>query len=281
MKKDINAIHKTTKKKNSESNDKINLDLICDTWEAENEKIQMQTYKKVIDEYNMKYNIDCRKENQFLSNDYQVFDYLLQVTVASPQFFEGFHKILNKYGFNDKTYLDYIIKKITKNASNVQAFANGLISVGIISNIYDKENGSVNIESCFGNYSFFLANEYYDGNKEIVEYMGKGDLRCNCHVNTLFLLKCLRKGEAVTAKCSTMFNNLYYHSFYRCDEMICDLNINCVMKEKDYNKIYNPQIISVVNIDNLEEKQNNVKSKCQSTLNDLLEIAVYEEFLNK
>ena len=53
------------------------------------------------------------------------------------------------------------------------------------------------------------------------------------------------------------------------------------MNEKDYNKIYNPQIISVVNIDNLEEKQNRVKNECRSTLEDLLEIAVYEEILNK
>ena len=53
------------------------------------------------------------------------------------------------------------------------------------------------------------------------------------------------------------------------------------MNEEDYNKIYSPQIISVVNIDNLEEKQNRVKNNCKSTLEDLLEIAVYEEVLNK
>lgn len=281
MKKGINSTNKISKKKTLKSNDIIDLDLICDTWEAEIEKEQLQTYKKVIDEYSAACNIDFRKENKFLSNDYQVFDYLLQVTVASPQLFKGFHNILNKYGFNDKTYSDYMIKKITKNVSNVQAFASGLVSVGVINDIYDMENGSVNIESSLGNYNFFLANEYYAGNKEIVKYIEEGDLKCNCHVNTLFLLKSLRKGEAVTAKCSTMFNNLYYHSFYRYEGMISDLNTNSVMSEENFNKIYNPQIISVVNIDNLEEKQNNVKSKCKSTLNDLLEIAVYEEFLNK
>ncbi len=281
MKKTINSTQKVSKKSALKSNDKIDLDLICDTWEAKNEKEQLQTYKKVIDEYSTMCNIDFRKENKLLSDDYQVFDYLLQVTVAGVQFFEGFHKILKKYGFNDKTYLDYMIKKITKNARNAQAFGNGLISIGIISDIYDMDNGSVNIKSSLGNYNFFLANEYYAKSKKIVKYIEEGDLRCNCHANALFLLKCLKKGEAVTAKCSTMFNNLYYHSYYRYEGMIVDLNINCVMSEEDYNKIYNPQIISVVNIDNLEEKQNNVKSKCKSTLNDLLEIAVYEEFLNK
>lgn len=261
--------------------EKIDLDVICDNWETENWKKQMNMFKQVIDEYSKLCNVDFRKENKFAHNDYDVFDCLLQLTVARPQFFGEFHEILSKYAFNDKTYLDYVIKKITKNASNVQAFIDGLIDVGIINNIYDIEDNSVNIESCLGKYNFFFANEYYIENKEIVEYIENGDLNRNCHVNTLFLLKCLKNGDAITAKCSSMFNNLYYHSYYRCDGMICDLNINCVMSEHDYNKIYNPQIISVVNIDNLEEKQDKVKSNCKSTLEDLLEIAVYEEVLKK
>lgn len=261
--------------------EKIDLDIICDKWEAENKTIQMEMFRKVIDEYSKLCNVDFRQENKFAHNDYEVFDYLFQLTVAKPQFFESFHNIINKYGFNDKTYIDYTIKKITKNASNVQAFINGLIDIGMINKVYDMENNSINIESCLGKYNFFFANEYYIANKEIIEYIQNGELNRNCHVNTLFLLKCLKKGEAVISKCSTMFNNLYYHSYYRCDGMICDLNINCVMNEQDYNKIYNPQIISVVNINNLEEKQNRVKNNCKSTLEDLLEIAVYEEVLDK
>ncbi len=257
--------------------EKIDLDLICDKWEEENETKQMRMFKKVVDEYSKLCNVDFRRENKFAHNDYDVFDSLLQLTVAQPQFFEEFHEILNKYGFNDKTYLDYAIKKITKNASNVQAFIDGLIKVGIINDVYDMENNSINIESCLGKYNFFLANEYYIENKEIVEYIANENLNRNCHANTLFLLKSIKEGEAVTAKCSSMFNNLYYHSYYRCNGMICDLNINCVMSEEDYNKVYNPQIISVVNIDNLEEKQNMVKSNCKSTLEELLEIAIYEE----
>lgn len=257
--------------------EKIDLDLICDKWEEENEIKQSEIFRKVIDEYSKLCNVDFRRENKFAHNDYDVFDSLLQLTVAQPQFFEEFHEILNKYGFNDKTYLDYAIKKITKNASNVQAFIDGLIKVGIINDVYDMENNSINIESCLGKYNFFLANEYYIENKEIVEYIANENLNRNCHANTLFLLKSIKDGEAVTAKCSSMFNNLYYHSYYRCNGVICDLNINCVMSEQDYNNIYNPQIISVVNIDNLEEKQNKVKSNCKSTLEELLEIAIYEE----
>lgn len=261
--------------------EKIDLDLIYDKWEEENEIKQSEIFRKVINEYSKLCNVDFRKENKFANNDYDVFDSLFQLTVTQPQFFEEFHEILSKYAFNDKTYLDYAIKKITKNASNVQAFIDGLIEVGMINDVYDIQNNSINIESCLGKYNFFLANEYYIENKGIVEYIENGDLNRNCHVNTLFLLKCLKKGETVTARCSSMFNNLYYHSYYRCNGMICDLNINCVMSEEDYNKIYTPQIISIVNIDNLEEKQNRVKNSCKSTLEDLLEIAVYEEFLNK
>ena len=261
--------------------EKMDLDLICDKWEAENEIKEFETFKKVIDEYSNVCNVDFRKENKFAHNDYDVFDSLLQLTVAQPQFFEEFHEILCKYAFNDKTYLDYAIKKITKNASNVQSFIDGLIDVGMINDVYDEENNSVTIKSCFGKYNFFFANEYYFENNEIIEYIANGELNRNCHANTLFLLKCLKKGETITAKCSNMFNNLYYHSYYRFNGMICDLNLNCVMKEEEYNKIYSPQIISVLNIDNFKERQNIVKNNCKSTLEELLEIAVYEEVLNK
>ena len=96
--------------------EKIDLDFICDNWEAENKTKQMEIFKKVVDEYSEFCNVDFRKENKFAHNDYDVFDCLFQLTVAQPQFFEEFHQILSRYAFNDKTYLDYTIKKITQNA---------------------------------------------------------------------------------------------------------------------------------------------------------------------
>ncbi len=261
--------------------EKIHLDIFCDSNEKENEERQMNLYKKVIDQYSDVCSVDFRKENKFAHDDYGVFDSLLQLTVVQPQFFEGFHEILNKYGFNDKTYIDYAIKKITRNVSNVEAFLEGLARIGLIKDLYDDENKFIKLESVLGTYSFLPASEYYSQNKEISTYIENGDLARNCHVNTLLLLKTLKQGEAVTAKCSTMFNSSYYHSYYRNNGMVCDLNINCVMNEKEYNKIYSPNIISVVNFENLQEKQNIVKSKCESTLEDLLEIAIYEEYIVK
>lgn len=260
---------------------KIDLDKICDKMEEENEKAQMEKYKKVIDEYSELCKVNFRKENKLAKNDYEVFDCLFQITVAQPQFFEEFHEILNKYGFDDKTYLDYAIKKITKNASNMEAFINGLIDIGIINEVYEIENNAISLKSIFGTYNFFLANEYYSSNQEIISYIQNNEVNRNCHENTLFLLKCLKKGEAITSKCSTMFKSNFYHSYYRSEGMICDFNINCVMSEENYNAIYNPKIISVINIENLEQKQNNVKSNSKSTLQDLLEIAIYEEVLTK
>lgn len=260
---------------------KINLDKFCDENEQVNEEKQMRIYKSVIDDYSKLCGVNFRKENKFARNDYDVFDSLLQITVANPQFFQEFHEILDKYGFDDKTYIDYAIKKITNNASNMEAFIKGLIDVGVVENLYD-ENNLIYLESYGGTYKFLPANEYYSENKEIISYMKKGQLNGNCHVSTLFLLKTLKQGEAVTAKCSTMFNgSYYYHSYYRESEMICDLNINCVMSEEEYNSIYHPKIISVVNLENLKEKQNMIRKTHESTLEDLLEIAVYEEILKK
>lgn len=260
--------------------EKFNLDEFYDKNEEENEEMQMKIYKNVINDYSKICSVDFRKENKFAHNDYDVFDTLLQITVAQPAFFEEFHEVLNKYGFNDKTYIDYAIKKITKNASNVEAFINGLINIGLVNEVYDDDN-SICLKSYLGKYNFFLANEYYAKNKKIISYIEKGDINRNCHVNALFLLKCLKQGKVVTAKCSTMFNIPYYHSYYRYNGMICDLNINCVIDEKEYNSIYNPNIISVIDLENLEEKQNIVKNNCISTLEELLEIAVYKEFISK
>jgi len=259
--------------------EKINLDKLCDKNEEENEKRQMSIYKQVIDDYSKLCNVDFRKENTFARNDYDVFDCLLQITVAQPKFFEAFHEILSRYGFNDKTYLDYAIKKITRNASNVQAFIDGLMNIGLIDNIKELKDNSFDLYSFMGKYNFSMASEYYSKNNDIISYIENEELNQNCHKNTLFLLKTLKQGEAITAKCSMMFNSSFYHSYYRNNGMICDLNINCVMSEENYNAIYNPQIISVVNIENLEEKQKEVRTNSTSTLEDLLEIAVYEESL--
>ena len=190
--------------------EKIDLDLIYDNWESKNEIKQIEIFKNVIDEYSELCNVDFRKENKFAHNDYEVFDCLFQLTVAQPQFFEEFYEILSKYALNNKTYLDYTIKKITKNASNVQTFIDGLIDVGMINDVYDEENNSVSIKSCFGKYNFFFANEYYIKNKEIVKYIENGILDRNCHVNALFLLKCLKKGETVTAKCSNILSFTFF-----------------------------------------------------------------------
>ncbi len=267
--------------KGEKMNQEINLDEFCDKYEAQEEKTQFNMYAKVIDDYSKLCGVDFRKENKFAHDDYGAFDSLLQLTVVQPKFFDEFHAILQKYGFNDKTYIDYAIKKITKNSSNVEAFINGLFDIGLISDVHDNEDNSICLKSLIGKYNFFPANEYYAQNKEIVEYIEKEETSRNCHVNTLFLLKHLKQGEAITAKCrNTMFNSFYYHSYYRFNGMICDLNINCVMREEEYNSIYNPKVISVVNIENLEEKQHRVKSNSKSTLEDLLEIAVYEEIKN-
>lgn len=261
-------------------NNKIDLDSICDNNEENNEKRQMSMYKNVIDDYNKFCNMDFREVNKSARDDYDVFDFLLQITVVKPEFFETFHEILSKYGFNDKTYLEYAIKKITKNASNVNAFLQGLIDVGLIDEVHIVEDNLINLKSYMGTYNFYFANEYYKNNSEVISYIENNSLSRNCHDNTLFLLKCLKEGEAVTAKCSTMFNSSFYHSYYRFNGKVCDLNINCVIDEKDYNTIYSSKIISVVNIDDLEKKQARVREKCTSTLLDLLEIAIYEEVLS-
>lgn len=259
----------------------IDLDQICDNFEKENEQRQMEKFKCIIDEYSILCNVNFREVNPSARDDYDVFDSLFQLTVAQPQYYEEFHGILSKYGFNDKAYLEYLIKKITRNSSNVDAYIDGLISVGLLKDVYDSDKDkSIYVESILGKYNFFFANEYFEDNKKIVDYIENSDTSGNCHVNTLFLLNTLKKGEAITAKCSNMFNS-FYHSFYKLDEMICDLNINCVMNENNYNTIYNPKIMSVVKYEDLESKQVNIKKNCKSTLEELLEIAIYEELNNK
>lgn len=258
--------------------DKINLDPICDNEEENKNRIKMQRYARVIDEYSEFCGVDFRKESNF-NDDYQQFDFLFQITVVNPKYFNAFHDIFSKNGFSDKAYIEYAIKKIAKNSTNAEAFVNGLLQIGILSDVCQNEDSSITVKTFIDNYTFFAADEYYKDNETICEYIENGDLICNCHQNALFLLETLGTGKAITARCSIGNGDEFFHSYYVDNGMVCDLNINCVMEEEQYKKIYNPKVMSTVDITNLGEKKKTVKENATSTLNELLEIAIYEEYL--
>lgn len=48
---------------------------------------------------------------------------------------------------------------------------NGLIAIGIVDEVNELENNSITLKSYLGEYNFFLADEYYALNQDVVSYI--------------------------------------------------------------------------------------------------------------
>lgn len=265
--------------------EKIDLDKYVDTKEMVNDAKSMTRYGMIIDAINKEMGFDVRQKEA--KDDYQNFDFILQVYVAKyneyPDLLAMFNEHARKNGFDPKEYLRYALKKITENRSNVEAYITGLLDSGIIEDVYVDDDGVWTIKSEIVNFSFQAADVYYKNQPEILSYIQNEEGRKRgCHKNAEFLLIALslygEGGEAVTAKLKNAVGIEFYHSYYRQNGRIIDLNNNVVMTEEDYNRLYQPEIISVVTFEEYKEKCEEVKTKATSTLMPLLEIAAYEEY---
>ncbi len=260
---------------------KIDLDQYIDELELVNEEKSMARYRTIIDEINNEMQFDVR--NKKAKNDYDNFDAIMQIYVAKyseyPKLLEMFEEHALKNGFDPKQYLDYAVKKITENASNVETYITGLLDSGIIDDVYVDDDGVWTIKSKIVNFSFEPADIYYKDYTEIIDYIYNTEgRRTGCHQNAEFLLTFFKDGEAITAKLKNLVGIDFYHSYYRNNGKICDLNTNVVMMEDDYNRLYQPEIISVLTFEKFKQKIEEVKLKATSTLMPLLEIAAYEEY---
>ena len=265
--------------------EKIDLDKYVDTKEMVNDAKSMVRYGMIVDAMSKEMGFDVRQKEA--KDDYQNFDIILQIYVVKykeyPQLLQMFNEHARRNGFDPKEYLRYALKKITENRSNVEAYINGLVDSGIIEDIYVDDDGIYTIKSEIASFSFQAADVYYKNQPAIVSYIQNEKGRKNgCHKNAEFLLISLslygEGGEAVTAKLKNAVGIEFYHSYYRQNGKIIDLNNNVVMSEEDYNRLYQPEIISVVTFEEYKQKCEEVKTKATSTLMPLLEIAAYKEY---
>ncbi len=259
----------------------IDLDKIVDELEDISDTRDEEKYTTILNLIEERLGNTIRDEGL---SEYENFDRTLQIAVVSyedyPTYLEVFDECAYDNGFNPNTYIDYAIKKITEDRTNYKAFINGLLKSEIIQEcnyvdgIYSIVCGSVDVE-------FRKASEYYKGNEVISEYIGRSFRKGGCHENALFLLNQLKKGEAVTVKMKDIVGEYFYHSYYRCDGIVTDLNNNVVMDEEDYNLIYSPLILSVVKIDEYDDRLKEVNANTKHSLIGLLAIAIYQEYIDK
>lgn len=201
----------------------------------------------------------------------------------NPRLFLCFMKCIDKSKFNYGCFLDYAIKKTTEDRADRDIFINALMSIGIIKEIYEDDEKCWHLKTKKRAFCFYKATDYYCEYPEIQAYLANKEARKHgCHKNALFLLKFFKEGEAITAKIKDHLNGIIYHSYYRYNGKVADLNDNVVMSEDDFNKLHHPDVISVVTFDAYEKKLKELEDNTTfGDLYDLFAIALYQEYIDE
>lgn len=266
---------------------KIDLDEYIDKEEEALDLVSNEKYKKIADELTDAFNYDFRRN--ISTDEYQIFDYALQNSLLLNQKdFETIHSILKNNGIPDMAYIERGVLKMSEIRPERKSFMQSLFNKGFIKDAKINPNGTFEIVVT-DDWTIHGANvsTVYKGQPKMIQYMDKRDkygnlIRVNgCHNNALFLLNYFQQGEAITARCCSISGQKYFHSFFRNNGYVIDLNINLIMKEEDYFRMNSPEIMSIVTRENYTQKMSEVRNNTTHTLCDLLAIAAYEDIKRK
>ncbi|MBQ9834530.1 MAG: hypothetical protein IJO33_04995 [Bacilli bacterium] len=150
--------------------------------------------------------------------------------------------ILADYNFNIYDfYNETLIDIATENNLDINHLIKGLF----IKNI-KKDGLFVSMSTINETFRFALLAEYIK-DKMLLQAKKNYELVCDCHKHTTYLLE--TKGlTAVTALCKMDFGGYYLHSYNICERtnQVWDASHNMIMNQDQYNKLFNPIIISKV-----------------------------------
>lgn len=193
--------------------------------------------------------------------------------------------LLDKYHYDRRKeikdamiYLSHL-KDLNKNQDMIKRF----LASPVIQDIsFNGKNTFEIISDEFGVFPFIVASSKLRKHKKINEYIEKGATRRNCHTNTLFLSTVLPEDYAITSLCPLEFGGFYHHSYTynpKSDQII-DLARNTIMTQKDYNRLLQPEEVSVIPNDKVLSEALITKEKAgQSNWCTIIKIALYKEYL--
>lgn len=143
----------------------------------------------------------------------------------------------NVYDFYNETLIDLA----TEDNLDINSLIKGLFIQKI-----KKDGLFVSMSTAHETFRFALLAEYIK-DKTLLNAKKHYELVCDCHKHTTWLLE--TKGlTAVTALCKMDFGGYYLHSYNICERtnQVWDASHNMIMSIEQYNKLFNPIIISKV-----------------------------------
>lgn len=148
-----------------------------------------------------------------------------------------------------------------------------------IQDVNCDHNGKIQIHSNqLGDFHFYIASEFYKNNPIISSYINQSVLPQRCHQHSEFLLTEMHF-PAIISLCRLYFRERYHHSYSysKEDDMYVDLCNNMVMEKEMYQILHQPKEITMIEIDNYQDKLNELGYFLYDEMFDILRIALYEE----
>lgn len=134
----------------------------------------------------------------------------------------------------------------------------------------------------YGTFPFIVASSKLKKHKKISSYLENGVAIKQCHTNTLFLSTVLPEAYAITSHCPLEFGGVYYHSYTynKSNDQVIDLARNTIMTKTDYDRLLQPEEISVIPNNEVFKEALITKEKAgASKWSTIIKIALFKEYL--
>lgn len=231
--------------------------------ELKNIEINNKYFQIVLDEFQKQTGLNFNFREGLSSADKVIV--LKNQFVYESEYNELFFKILEKYGYNTKHEIIFAIKELTfqKNPNKNKKTIEKLLLSPYIQDIQYNQN-KYKIESeKFGTIETKIATQELQNNKHMKYYFQNNELQNKCHNNAYFMALVYKRMYTITALCKHYFKNSFYHSYSysKTTNEIVDLAINSIMNETLYNYLFEPNIITKIKNENIEEELEKATSK--------------------
>jgi len=212
--------------------------------------------------------------------------YLQSHYVYNSPYCKEFFDILKKHGY----YISEEIKDAIFYLGHLERHNNNkdlitkLLNSPVIDDItFNGKNKFTITSEELGEYSFYVASLYFKNNPIMKEYIRTHELPNKCHQHVYFMSNAIGNTAAVTSICPVYFVGKYYHSYTwdQKNNFIIDLCSNAIMEKNDYYRLFEPEELSVILSQNIEDElaYTNLKSSQPLSRHHLLKIALYKQYL--
>ena len=258
---------------------------ILNEFEIKNKKLNIEIFDLVLQEFLKKSKLNFNFIN--CNDSMEKILTIKEEYVYTSKYVKLFFKILKKYKYNMKQEIQdamHALGHLDDPNKNIEVISK-LINSPVIQDIsFNGKNEFLISSKQYGDFIFELASYRFRENDKIVDYIKNNSLPNRCHIHAYFMSEIFKDFYAVTSLCKYYFKVSYYHSytFDKDSNSIIDLCHNGVIDKDTYYRIFEPEDISIIINENVEEELALTNERTQQPFNrcNLLKIALYKQYLN-